>query len=625
MALSIAGTPAAAVSPPPSYVEPLLYSSRSHWTGNGGVTYSTDRKFTVGQPATVYFTFLQNANTLTGKDADGFAPLSDVQKQAAISAMGQWSAVANLTFVQTDDVAKANLRFGTNNQHGVSAGYASTPFSGGSKVLFANNEASNANPTPGSYGYETILHEIGHALGLKHPGNYSAWGTGSDGPYLPAAQDNTAYSVMSYNNNSALGSAPTTPSMFDIAAVQYYYGANMAAGQGDNTYALSTNFQTLWDPNGVNTLSAAGQTANVGIDMREAGISTITGTLGTAIAIGTRIHNAIGGAGNDTIVQNGLNNRIDGGGGIDTVVYGGASSQYRVSTVSGNAFLVSGPEGNDLLINDETIAFGDGASAPIASCSSGAFDSLQYMAANPDVYLAFGGNGHAATDHFLNAGFQEGRSTLFDGLRYEASNPDVALALGTNTRAAMQHWLNAGIYEGRSATTFDPLRYLASNRDLAAAFGTDTNAASAHYVQAGIREGRTATAFDPSAYLAANADLAAAFGADTTAAEQHYIRFGVHEGRPTAPAATTVSRSAAAPVEFLADLQGADVDAASAFASPLVQEAHGTISSGDSALIWTTWSDGTSEAFAGSVPSLLGIGPGSRDLAALAVGGSLVG
>ena len=547
MATSIAAIPSA-----PSYLEPLLYSGLNHWTGNGGMTYSGERKYTVGQPATVYFTFLQNANTLTGKDADGFAPMSEVQKQGAISALGQWSYVANITFVQTDDLTKANIRFGTNKQIG-SAGYAYTPSPSGSPVLIANNAASNANPAPGSYGYETLVHEIGHSLGLKHPGNYSAWGSGSEGPYLPSAQDNTAYSVMSYNDNPALGSAPITPSMFDIAAVQYYYGANMSVSPGNDTYTISTNFQTIWDPNGINTLSTASQTANVGIDMRETGISNINGTLVTALAIGTKISNAVGGAGNDTIAQNGLNNRIDGGAGSDTVVYGGASSQYRVTTVSANASLVSGPEGNDLLINDETIAFGDGVSAPIASRSSSAFDSLQYMAANPDVYLAFGGNGQAATDHFLNNGFQEGRSTAFDVLRYEASNPDVALAFGTNTNASMQHWLQNGIHEGRSTTSFDPLRYIASNSDLVAAFGTDTTAASAHYVQYGVREGRNATAFDASAYLAANADLTAAFGAgNLQAGMAHYVQFGMREGRPTAPVATTIARAAATPMEFLA-------------------------------------------------------------------------
>lgn len=64
--------------------------------------------------------------------------------------------------------------------------------------------------------------------------------------------------------------------------------------------------------------------------MRETGFSTINGTLSTAVAIGTKISNAIGGAGNDIIAQNGLNNRIDGGAGSDTVIYGGAP---RHSTV----------------------------------------------------------------------------------------------------------------------------------------------------------------------------------------------------------------------------------------------------------------------------------------------------
>lgn len=67
------------------------------------------------------------------------------------------------------------------------------------------------------------------------------------------------------------------------------------------------------------------------------------------------------------------------------------------------------------------------------------------------------------------------------------------------------------------------------------------------------------------------------------------------------------------------------MDAASAFAAPLVPEALGTVGGSDAALTWSPWSNDVSEAVAGTSASLFGVGPVSRDLAALAVGGVLVG
>jgi serralysin len=51
----------------------------------------------------------------------------------------------------------------------------------------------------GGYGFITYLHEIGHALGLSHPGTYNAGqGTLSYGNSAEYFQDTRKYTVMSY-------------------------------------------------------------------------------------------------------------------------------------------------------------------------------------------------------------------------------------------------------------------------------------------------------------------------------------------------------------------------------------------------------------------------------------------
>jgi hypothetical protein len=67
-----------------------------------------------------------------------------------------------------------------------------------------------------------ISHEIGHALGLKHPGAYSA---NDSGPFLPAGEDNTANTVMSY---SFAGTDTVEMRPYDVAALQYIYGPSVA-------------------------------------------------------------------------------------------------------------------------------------------------------------------------------------------------------------------------------------------------------------------------------------------------------------------------------------------------------------------------------------------------------------
>jgi serralysin len=76
-----------------------------------------------------------------------------------------------------------------------------------------------SNPTQGTWGWSTLLHEMGHALGLKHP---------FEGAYtLPADHDHTSETVMSYNDDKTMISY----GWIDLNALSYLYGGDGLRGQ----------------------------------------------------------------------------------------------------------------------------------------------------------------------------------------------------------------------------------------------------------------------------------------------------------------------------------------------------------------------------------------------------------
>jgi len=107
--------------------------------------------------------------------------------------LAAWADVAKITFTEVSDAESGgSIRFGTNYQTG-SAAYAYYPTSSGGTggdVYLSRYSDSNSSPSPGNAGFSTLVHEIGHAIGLKHPGNYNISGGGTEGPYLPYGQDN---------------------------------------------------------------------------------------------------------------------------------------------------------------------------------------------------------------------------------------------------------------------------------------------------------------------------------------------------------------------------------------------------------------------------------------------------
>ncbi|WP_422777777.1 M10 family metallopeptidase C-terminal domain-containing protein [Pseudomonas mediterranea] len=282
--------------------------------------------------------------------------LSSAQQSAIVSALGKWSSVADIKFTQVSESSTSvgDLRFGGyGDMDEDTAAWGYFPgLSASAGDVWIGPATSDPSPVQGSYDYLTFVHEIGHALGLKHP-----FTPGPSNPTVLAAQyDDVRYTVMSYHNSYSY--EPTTPMLLDIAAIQSLYGANTLWQTGNNTYSWAADqsvFETIWDAGGNDTIDASNQLSAVRINLNEGQFSKIGQAFlntdtnaafneGLAIAYGAKIENAVGSANDDTLIGNALGNVLNGLAGKDTLIGGAGNDTYVVDNIG------------DVISEDSTLA-----------------------------------------------------------------------------------------------------------------------------------------------------------------------------------------------------------------------------------------------------------------------------
>ncbi|MFU9076511.1 M10 family metallopeptidase C-terminal domain-containing protein [Proteus sp. LHD240705] len=265
--------------------------------------------------------------------------------------------------------------------------------------LYKNNNDNGHINNPektlglGSAIRKTIIHEIGHSLGLSH--------TFTSDSELPDIEENSLkYSIMAYEKPKKeyadFGvNYPMNPLLLDTYLIQKLYGKNMTTRTGDTIYGFNSNTERdfyslhstddvlvscIWDAGGNDTLDFSQYNVNQKINLNEGTFSDVGGLRSNvSIAFDVVIENAKGGLRDDYIIGNSTDNELWGNKGNDTLL--GREGNDTLYGGLGNDILF-GDDGNDILIGEagNDVLF------------SGSGDDLLYAGLGDDTLIASSGN-----------------------------------------------------------------------------------------------------------------------------------------------------------------------------------------------------------------------------------------
>lgn len=409
---------------------------------------------------TLSFSF-PTANSLFSEDPDrgydtsgqephtGLDGLSEYGQSLFLLALNNLQSFSKLAFTQVDDEAQSagtiRVAFtGLMDEDSVAWAYLPGNYqaAGDIWVLSENHSEDDVDFI------QTLFHELGHALGLKHP--HEAEG---DFPTIAAEYDGIDFTVMSYNisgryaNAEAADLFPQTYMYADILALQHIYGVDTETTAGADTYLYDLNqryYATVWDYGGNDTIQISGSGKSVKVDLTPGSWSNVGTTItffgggdswqdsnSLFITPDTIIENAVGADGDDTLQGNDAANNLKGNAGADKL-YGGAGADILVSGAgadvadagagSDTLWAGAGDAGNDTMIGgagNDIIGGGAGSDLLIGDNADDG-PVMQLLAVNGDADIngndiIFGGSGD---DTILGGGWRD--AAVSDNGQYDA-------------------------------------------------------------------------------------------------------------------------------------------------------------------------------------------------------------
>lgn len=392
-------------------VDGLIYGTR--WN-------TVNISFSFPSSASQYGSYSHLSGGVTVDETTSFTAVNAAMKTTARWVLGNTAGAATFgnvsLLVITENTASpgsATLRIGMSDEAQPTAyAYYPTSYFVGGDVWMGTQTASSVmtNPVRGNYAWHSMMHELGHALGLKH-------GQETGGPAntaMTAVHDSMEYSIMTYRSyqgastsggytNEQYGYAQSLM-MYDIAAIQAMYGARFDStphtyrfsattgemfvdGVGAGAPGANRVFLTIWDGSGNGTYDFSAYTTGTSVDLRPGQFSLLSAVqrayLGDGHYAQGNVYNALQyngdtrslirtvycGSGSDTIVGNAANNTIYGGGGIDTIdggagwdrsVFAGIASTAATWVQNANgSWTVTAGSWRQTLTNVEVIQFTD--------------------------------------------------------------------------------------------------------------------------------------------------------------------------------------------------------------------------------------------------------------------------